>query len=469
MIIIAVFILLGGCSDNTPENVIPENSTDSITNSETSEIDTETPAVTQEPTPEPTIEPEQFDVNSISSDSLNGLLKTQEIPEETTQLILVAVDNAAEKMFLLEKHENRMWQVVYGPFDVQIGKNGLGKEKEGDGKSPEGIFELGYVFGREPIPLGTIWPWRTTEDGDIWVEDSRSKYYNMFVEKDSIEEPDWVYYSNLNILVFERAIEIRYNSDRVPGAGSAIFLHIWVSPTRDTNGCTAISRANIETLISWLDPEANTMIAQLPYDLPGNGELVYLTDYDYDIVPDIRFAGNENILGTALKGYEDNQIITKADIANKLAEINGILKNYDRKLIVYEAYRPVDGFNQFRDWLLDREDESGMETYYPSYSKSELINEFFSIDSDRLYLRGQILHLGLADLYNNPLDMGGDYMVFDEFASYECEGLSQEQIFNRQLLHDIMVQAGFTSYDNQWWKFAYNPTIYADMYEEVIK
>lgn len=229
LIILAAFLLVSGCSNNDSLNQVIES--DEV-NTPTSSAETVTPSAdlaSDEPTPEPTVQPYVFDTESISSNSLNGLLRGYDIPSETTQLILVAVDANDEKMYLMEKQDNGMWQVVYGPFEVQIGKNGLGKEAEGDGKTPEGLYELGYAFGEGEAPSGTTWPWRTTEDGDIWVEDSNSQYYNMFISEGSIEEPDWKNYSNLNIAAFNRAIEIRYNSDREAGAGSAIFLHIWIS------------------------------------------------------------------------------------------------------------------------------------------------------------------------------------------------------------------------------------------------
>ena len=466
ILLLAALLLLSGCSSKKETN---DNAANSENNTDETVLDAETPEEKPEYTPEPTEDPYSFDIDSVSAKSLNGLLSGQNIPDETTQLILVAVDEAYDKMYLMEKQENGMWQVVYGPFDVQIGENGLGKEKEGDGKSPEGIFELGYAFGSDSAPAGTIWPWRTTEKGDIWVEDSNSKYYNMYVQADTVEDKDWKNYSNLDIGAFARAVEIRYNKEREPGAGSAIFLHIWANSKRDTNGCTAISRENIETLIPWLDPQANTMIAQLSCDIIGYGDLVYLSDFSCDIIPDIKFAQDDNILGEKLQGYNDNQIITKVEIAKALIKASEILKNYDTKLIVYEAYRPEDAFYQLRDWLNDLEDTTGKETHYKDLDKETLEKEYFSYNSDRLYLRSQVVHVGLADMYGNPLDMGGDYMVFDEFTSYICDDLSQEQIYNRELLHDIMIQAGFKSVDNQWWKFEYNPYLYDTKYDEIIE
>ena len=469
MIILVALLIVSGCSNNDNPNQAAVSVEPTV---ETETTEAATPAAdlsTEAPTVEPTAEPYVFDTDSISDNSLNGLLRDYDIPEETTQLILVAIDETNEKLYLMEKQSNGMWEVAHGPFDVQIGKNGLGKEIEGDGKSPEGLFALGYAFGEDEAPTGTTWPWRTTEDGDIWVEDSASEYYNMFIADGSIEEPDWKNYSNLNIAAFERAIEIRYNADREAGAGSAIFLHIWISEKKDTNGCTSVSRENIETLIAWLDPSANTMIAQVEHSLIGDGNLVYLTDFTDDIISDIKFATDDNILGTQIDGYYDNQVITNENVARALIEANDLLSKYGVKLVVYEAYRPVDAFYQIRDWLNDLEDTTGKENYYMDMDKIQIKEEYMEYNSDRLYLRAQVVHVALANLSGEYIDMGGEYMVFDEYCSYICDGLTQEQIFYRELLHDIMIQEGFSSVENQWWKFEYNPYLYGIKFDEVIK
>ena len=466
IVILAALLLLSSCSD-----IKKADDTLNTSEAEVSSIESieETPAETAEATSALTAEPETFDIDTVAERSLNGLLQSKDIPEGTTQLIVVVVDGNYDKMYLMEKQENGMWQVAYGPFDVQLGENGLGKEAEGDGKSPEGLYELGYAFGNGDAPVGTIWPWRTTEDGDLWIEDSNSKYYNMFVQEESIEDADWKNYSNLNIAAFARAVEIRYNSDRVSGAGSAIFLHIWISPKRDTNGCTAISRENIETLIKWLDPEKNTMIAQFNHSLIGDGGLVYVSDYSTQIKADIKFADDDNFFGVQLDGYYDNQIITKVDVAQALVRASDMLENYGARLVVYDAYRPVEAFEQIQDWLNDIEDNANQEEYYKDIDKQALEEEYFSYNAERLYTRAQVVHVGLVDIYGEPLDIGGEYMVFDEFTSYSCDNLTPEQIYNRELLHDIMLQAGFTSIENQWWKFEYNPYLYDVKFEEIIE
>src|ERR1700730_4303940 len=59
-------------------------------------------------------------------------------------------------------------------------------------------------------------------------------------------------------------IMIEHNWRPRPGFGSCIFLHVWDSARRGTVGCTAVSSANLEQLLHWLDAQKNPLIVQLP-------------------------------------------------------------------------------------------------------------------------------------------------------------------------------------------------------------
>ena len=123
--------------------------------------------------------------------------------------------------------------------DAFIGKNGLGKTREGDGMSPEGEFGIGTAFGRLPNP-GTRLPYLQLRGGIIAC-DSEGPWYNTIVDtlgtgirlsgEDMYSlEPEYDY-----------GIEILYNPDRVYPAGSAIFLHC-KGAKQWTGGCVAVDK-----------------------------------------------------------------------------------------------------------------------------------------------------------------------------------------------------------------------------------
>jgi L,D-peptidoglycan transpeptidase YkuD (ErfK/YbiS/YcfS/YnhG family) len=46
--------------------------------------------------------------------------------------------------------------------------------------------------------------------------------------------------------------------------GSCIFAHVWKSPDDATAGCTAMSDANMQVLLRWLDRDRNPRFVLLP-------------------------------------------------------------------------------------------------------------------------------------------------------------------------------------------------------------
>jgi D-alanyl-D-alanine dipeptidase len=66
--------------------------------------------------------------------------------------------------------------------------------------------------------------------------------------------------------LYRWGIVVDHNTPPVPGAGSCIFLHVWRGPESATNGCTAMAEHDLQSLITWLDPQANPVLVQLPVE-----------------------------------------------------------------------------------------------------------------------------------------------------------------------------------------------------------
>jgi D-alanyl-D-alanine dipeptidase len=98
------------------------------------------------------------------------------------------------------------------------------------------------------------------------VDDPISKFYNRVVDRTTVT-PDWnssehMLYSNGQ---YRWGLVIDHNTDPVtPGAGSCIFLHIWLGTGEGTVGCTAMAQENVEALLAWLDPAKQPLLLQLP-------------------------------------------------------------------------------------------------------------------------------------------------------------------------------------------------------------
>ena len=50
-------------------------------------------------------------------------------------------------------------------------------------------------------------------------------------------------------------------------------------------------------------------------------------------------------------------------------------------------------------------------------------------------------------------------------ATY-AKGLTDEQIKNRKMLHDLMVEEGFAPFYGEWWHFSYGDREWAAFYDK---
>jgi len=207
------------------------------------------------------------------------------VPRECLQLIVGRADgwdSSRGELVLLERSRaGGKWNKVREGIPALFGRRGLAwgigvagqeqtgpRKKEGDGRAPAGIFQLGRVFGYTPSSLpGTRLPYYQVTENDAWIEDPKHPDYNRLVRVDPENRPSWFSRQQMkqNDYAHEWKIEIRHNADPpVPGAGSAILFHIWRGPDRPSSGCTTLHKSEILGLMQWLRPEAHPHYVLLP-------------------------------------------------------------------------------------------------------------------------------------------------------------------------------------------------------------
>jgi L,D-peptidoglycan transpeptidase YkuD (ErfK/YbiS/YcfS/YnhG family) len=152
------------------------------------------------------------------------------------------------------------WRRVAGPWSAWIGRNGFappGAKREGDGKAPSGSFKFSFFFGVDPKPSGVRFRWRHAALYDVWDDDPASPRYNTWV--DTRRHPAGRDPEPLHVQPsYDDVAVIAYNTARVPGRGSAIFLH--VTHHSPTSGCVALPRHELLWLLRWLDPRDHPRI-----------------------------------------------------------------------------------------------------------------------------------------------------------------------------------------------------------------
>jgi L,D-peptidoglycan transpeptidase YkuD (ErfK/YbiS/YcfS/YnhG family) len=136
------------------------------------------------------------------------------------------------------------------------------RKREGDGRSPAGVFELGLAFGRSDA-LATALPYASETSTLRCVDDPGSAHYNQIVDAAQVDE-DWRSAEPMR-RYYELAITVEHNASDVPEAGSCIFLHAWRDAESPVTGCTAMAADELEQLAAWLEPGA--VLVALPREL----------------------------------------------------------------------------------------------------------------------------------------------------------------------------------------------------------
>lgn len=206
------------------------------------------------------------------------------------QMIVVTTADWNSAPGLLQRYERtnpaEQWKPIGDPISIVVGKRGTGwgaglistnspglrspgdpVKKEGDGKSPAGVFRISTAFGyaAQPPPAWKM-PYISLKSTVECVDDSGSKFYNRIVDRATIS-PDWHSSERMSEagVAYRWGAVIDYDvNPTTPGVGSCVFLHIWSGPTMGTAGCTAMPQDQLEPILAWLDPTDNPILVQLP-------------------------------------------------------------------------------------------------------------------------------------------------------------------------------------------------------------
>jgi D-alanyl-D-alanine dipeptidase len=196
-----------------------------------------------------------------------------------TQLVVVTAegfDAWHAKLQRYERSPGQAFQPVGAPNSVVLGRSGLAwgdgvhgsgappgrtgpLKREGDGRSPAGVFALGTVHGYAArAPVGLTLPYRRASPRERCVDDPSAPQYNQVVEPGPQGET-WRSAERMrrDDAVYELALDIEHNrAPVVAGHGSCIFAHAWVSPSTPVAGCTGMAPHELRELLVWLRPGA---------------------------------------------------------------------------------------------------------------------------------------------------------------------------------------------------------------------
>ena len=178
------------------------------------------------------------------------------ISNQTTQAITVVGNGGSYATLTLHTKRNGIWTETLN-CSARVGKNGITSSKrEGDGKTPTGIYGFGQAFGVAKNP-GTPRGWLQVNNNHYWVDDVNSPYYNKLVDASQTG----IQWNSAEHLIgyptaYKYAIAVNYNTACTAGVGSAIFLHC--STGGSTAGCISVSQSNMVRILQIL--QSDTLI-----------------------------------------------------------------------------------------------------------------------------------------------------------------------------------------------------------------
>jgi L,D-peptidoglycan transpeptidase YkuD (ErfK/YbiS/YcfS/YnhG family) len=196
---------------------------------------------------------------------------------EGTQALLVTEEGfgcfARNYVYAAQKRGDQ-WIMAFEPFPAVVGRNGFvpsGEKREGDGRTPSGVYQLGHAFGYAGS-TDTKWPYRQALADDLWVDDPEAADYNQWVKQGETSAASYEKMKRDDDQ-YKYGIVIQYNTDPViKGHGSAIFFHVWAGASSTTAGCVAVAEEDIRKIMNWLDPAAK------PFILINPGNMKEVTD-----------------------------------------------------------------------------------------------------------------------------------------------------------------------------------------------
>ena len=146
-------------------------------------------------------------------------------------------------------------------FRCTLGRGGVTTDKrEGDGATPAGAYplrQLLYRPDRLALPACAL-PTTPLRPRDGWCDDPGHSAYNLPVTLPLAASAESMW---RNDHLYDLMVVLGYNDDPVvPGLGSAIFLHIASSEYSPTEGCIALAKEDLLTVLADITPGSDIRI-----------------------------------------------------------------------------------------------------------------------------------------------------------------------------------------------------------------
>ncbi|WP_311240003.1 MULTISPECIES: L,D-transpeptidase family protein [unclassified Xanthomonas] len=176
------------------------------------------------------------------------------------------------------------WTPAAPGFAVALGRHGSAwgeglhpaqsqgtQKREGDGRSPAGVFAIGPAFGYS-ASIDSAMPYQAMSATHYCMDVPSSPLYNRIVDAAQVgeaavagsTEPMRLDLRHPGDARYREGFVIAHNPNNIAGRGSCIFAHLWRTPGQFTAGCTAMQPADMQRLLAWLKPADKPLFVLLP-------------------------------------------------------------------------------------------------------------------------------------------------------------------------------------------------------------
>jgi L,D-peptidoglycan transpeptidase YkuD (ErfK/YbiS/YcfS/YnhG family) len=146
-----------------------------------------------------------------------------------------------------------------------VGRGGITADKhEGDGATPAGRFPLRRVLFRadRAAPPQTALPVAAIAPDDGWCDDPDDPAYNRPVKRPYPGRHEALWRDDE---AYDLIVVVGHNDDPVvPGAGSAIFIHVALPGYPPTEGCVALARDDLQALVAACGADSALVVTSPP-------------------------------------------------------------------------------------------------------------------------------------------------------------------------------------------------------------
>jgi L,D-peptidoglycan transpeptidase YkuD (ErfK/YbiS/YcfS/YnhG family) len=167
-------------------------------------------------------------------------------------------------------HRSHGWAKVLRARDGRTGYGGLvagSRRRQGTGTTPLGTYRLPSAFGTHRRQDDWDLGYRRIRQGDFWVQDNGSDFYNRYRNQSKGGFRWWLPASDENSserltdypAQYEFSIVTSFNHRQVRHRGAGIFLH--VNGSGATGGCVSAPRWFVKALMARLDGRRVPVIA----------------------------------------------------------------------------------------------------------------------------------------------------------------------------------------------------------------